>query len=105
MIVVVVEPQRIRPPPISVGPSRRRIQPLRIRAPSQRRNRVHNIGRIARPVQPHVQIVLSTPPPAAPPPPASTRGSKRSARSRPRKIVDQPQTPRVAIAVIRSHIV
>src|SRR5260370_14265354 len=66
MIVVVVHAENIRDTAFSIGPPRAGVEPLGVRSSRERGERVHDIARVARPVQSKINIVLRTPPASSP---------------------------------------
>src|SRR5882762_37815 len=106
MIVVVVHAENVCDVAFPVCPPCTGVEPLRVGSSGQRRKRIHDVARAARPVQPKIDIVLRTPSTsAASNTAASDNNRTESGTTACPEVVDQPENHHIRTARRRSHVV
>ena len=98
MIVVVVHAESVCDAALTVSPSCAGVEPLRSGSSRERGERIHDVARAARPVQPKIDVVLRAPPPSATPAWATYDEGARALSASLAKVVNEPQHHRIRIA-------
>src|SRR6266481_9790248 len=106
MIVVVVHAENVCDSAFPVGPPCAGVQPLRVCSSGQRRKRIHDVARAARPVQPEIDIVLRTPSASAATITSTASDDDRteSGTAACPEVVDQPENHRIGAARSGSYV-
>src|SRR5712692_5277743 len=106
MIVVVVHAEDVCDAAFPVRPPCAGVEPLRVGPSGQRRKRIHDVARTARPVQPKIDVVLRTPSASAAtttPTPSDDDRTESGTAACP-EVVDQPENHRIGTARRGSHV-